>query len=429
MQSDLATFGGWCFLAGVFFMVSGDGITNFAEAEPSRAWPWLYLIPFGLSLPAFILAGRVTLTGRPRTAFLYQPLVALLVAFALSAIFSQARPLSVVAVGALAGIALFWWFVTHAIENEWLANATWTVVAVATVQLAAEVIARRFAEGLHQIPLNIPAVAWLGKLQLTWVLNLVAPFLLARFIGDRRRWSSWLNGIAWITAGTANYLLLSRMGTLVFTLTTLSVCLMNRRYWRRWIWIIGLAAVGSGVMIANNLRISTFVASSFLDRTQNPGIDLRLNVWGEAWRMFLAHPLVGIGVGTFDDVAYEVPGTKANLDFQLIQPCDSWAFRNCGGGWHAHNVPLHILTESGLPGLVAWIFLWYIVLTALVRAWKSDDAQSRLYAGATLVSVLAFQMLSMTEVLIAARAVASLRMHLTLALLVVAGLRVSLPAP
>ena len=415
MQSDLATFGGWCFLAGVFLMVSGDGITNFSEPVPGSAWPWLYLIPFGLSLTALVLGGRITLRQPTRTAILYWPLLALLAAFALSTIFSQAPPLSVVAFGGLAGIALFWWYVTHALEEERLANATWIVVAVAAIQLSAEVIARRLAEGLDQIPLNIPAVAWLGKLQLTWVLNLVAPFLLGRFIGDRRRWSQWLNGIAWIATGTANYLLLSRMGILVFMLTTLGVCLLNLQYWRRWIWLIGLAAAGSGVMIANNLRVSTFVVSTLFDRSQNPGIDLRLRVWGEAWRMFLAHPLVGIGVGAFDEVAYQMPGTVADHDFYR-------------GGWHAHNVPLHVLTESGLPGLAAWIFLWYVVLKALVRAWKSGDTQNRVFAGATLVSVLAFQMLSMTEVLIAARAVASLRMNLTIALLVVAGLRVSMPA-
>ena len=144
--------------------------------------------------------------------------------------------------------------------------------------------------------------------------------------------------------------------------------------------------------------------------------------------MFLSHPIAGIGIGTFDEVAFQMPGTLANPDFHLIGPCDSWTFRNCGGGWHAHNVPLHVLTESGLPGLAAWIFLWYVVLRALVRAWKSGDAQRRLFSSATLVSVVAFQVLSMTEVLLAARAIASLRMHLTLALLVVAGLRVSLPA-
>jgi O-antigen ligase len=299
-------------------------------------------------------------------------------------------------------------------EDEWLAEATWIVVPFAALQLAAEVIAARLAEGLDQIPLHILTVAWLGKLQITWVLNLVAPFLLARFIGDRRRSVAWFNGVAWIATGIANYLLLARMGTIVFVLATLAVCLLNLKYWRRWIWMMGAAAVAGTVMVVNNLRISTFVVSTIFDRSQNQGIDLRLTIWGEAWRMFLAHPIFGIGVGTFDEVAYQMPGTTANLDFRMA-------------GWHAHNVPLHILTEAGVLGLAAWVFLWYVVLTALVRAWRSDDEQRRLFAGAALVSAVAFHVLSMTEVLLATRVHASTRMNLMLALLVVLGLRMSLP--
>jgi hypothetical protein len=65
------------------------------------------------------------------------------------------------------------------------------------------VIAWRVAEGL-QVPLDeikVPTVMWLGKLQLTWVFNLFAPFLFAWFIGEQRRWASWLNGAAWIGVG------------------------------------------------------------------------------------------------------------------------------------------------------------------------------------------------------------------------------------
>jgi O-antigen ligase len=158
----------------------------------------------------------------------------------------------------------------------------------------------------------------------------------------------------------------------------------------------------------------TFLASTFFDRSQNPGIDMRLGVWAEAWQMFLAHPIVGIGVGTFDEVTYQMPGTKANLDFHL-------------NGWHAHNVPLHILTEAGLLGLAAWIFLWYTVLRTFAKAWRAGDGESRLFSSAALASVIAFLVLSMTEVLIGARVHASLRMNLTIALLVVAGLRMALP--
>jgi hypothetical protein len=99
VQSDLATFGGWCFLAGVFLMVSGDGLTNFSEPSPAHAWPWLYLIPLAVSLPLMVVAGRVGLRRPARVALLYRPLAALLAAFALATIFSTERMLSLTALG------------------------------------------------------------------------------------------------------------------------------------------------------------------------------------------------------------------------------------------------------------------------------------------------------------------------------------------
>jgi hypothetical protein len=52
-----------------------------------------------------------------------------------------------------------------------------------------------------------------------------------------------------------------------------------------------------------------------------------------------------------------------------------------------------------------------------------------MFSSAALVSMMAFLALSMTEVLIGARVQASLPMNLTIALLVIAGLRMSLRAP
>src|SRR4029450_3488911 len=118
----------------------------------AHAWPWLYLIPLAVSLPLMVVAGRVDLKRPTRVARLYRPLSALLAAFALSTIFSTERMLSLKALGCLGAIAAFWWYATQVLEDEWLANATWIVVALGTLQLAAEVIAARLAEGLDQIP-------------------------------------------------------------------------------------------------------------------------------------------------------------------------------------------------------------------------------------------------------------------------------------
>jgi O-antigen ligase len=416
VQSDLATLGGWCFLAGVFLMVTGDGLTNINEPTPALAWPWLYLVPFGVSFVLMAAAGRIGPRQPARASIVYAPIAGLLVACAISAIFSQEPTLSLIAFGLIAAIALFWWFTAQVLEDHRLAEAAWLMVAIAVLELAVRVIAWRLAEGLDQMPIQIRSVVWLGKLQITWVFNLCAPFLLARFIGDQRRWISIFNGIAWAVVGLANYLLLSRMGTLVFVLTTLAVCLANLPYWRRWVALMGVAGVGGAVVIANNLGMTAFIASTFFDRTQNPGIDMRLRVWEEAWGMFLSHPIAGIGVGTFDEVAYQMPGTRANPDFHL-------------NGWHAHNVLLHVLTEAGVLGLAAWVFLWFVIFRALIRAWKLGTGAGRLFTSATLVYALAFHVLSMTEVLIGARVQSSLQMNLTIALLTLLGLRASLPDP
>jgi O-antigen ligase len=416
VQSDLARFAGWCFLAGVFLMVTGDGLTNFGEPFPARAWPWLYLLPFVLACVAMLLAGRIGPRKPARAAVAYSALAGLLAVFALSTLLSQDRTLSATALGCVAGIVVFWWFSGQMLEDSRLLEATWIVAALAVLELAIRVIVSRLNEGLDQIPLEVRSVTWLGKLQIAWVFNLFGPFLLARFIGDQRWSVSLFNGAVWAVVGLANYLLLSRMGLLVFVLATLGVCLLNAAHWRRWIVLMGTAAAGAAIVIANNLRITAFVASTFLDRVLNSGIDLRLRVWEEAWAMFQTHPIAGIGLGTFDKIAYQMPATEANRDFQM-------------NGWHAHNVPLHILTEAGVLGLAAWVFLWYVIVRALVRAWRTGSREQSVYAAAALVSVAAFQILSMTEVLIAARVQASLQMNLLIALLLVLGLRMSLPPP
>jgi len=303
VQSDLATFGGWCFLAGVFLMVTGDGLTNINEPVAALAWPWLYLLPFAVSLVLMAIAERVSTRQPSRAAIVHAPLAALLAVFALSTLFSQDRMLSVRALGYVMVIAAFWWYAAQLLEDRWLAEATWLVATLAVLELAIRVIMWRLAEGLDQVSLHIGSVTWLGKLQVSWVFNLFAPLLLARFIGDRRRSVAIVNGIAWAVVAAANYLLFARMASLVFAITTVAICLLNLAYWRRWIAVMGVAVAGGAVMIATNLRMVTFVASTFFDRSQNSGIDLRLRIWDDAWRMFPAHPILGIAVRTFDEIA------------------------------------------------------------------------------------------------------------------------------
>jgi O-antigen ligase len=171
--------------------------------------------------------------------------------------------------------------------------------------------------------------------------------------------------------------------------------------------IVG-AAIAAGLVATSN-RMSRHVISTILEPDRNPGVGIRLSVWRDTLRLFRSKPVTGVGLGAYDEVAYSLEGTTADPEFR----------RN---GWHAHNVYLHVLAESGMVGLVAWCYLWYAILSRLLGSWRRADARSRLAAAGAVWAVFAFLTLSMTEVLIGARVHASLRMNLTIGLVVVLGL-------
>jgi hypothetical protein len=89
---------------------------------------------------------------------------------------------------------------------------------------------------------------------------------------------------------------------------------------------------------------------------------------------------------------------------------------------------LHLLAETGAVGFLAWCFFWFTIVRFLVRQWWQGDRLGRLNSSAVFCFILAFFILSMTEAMLMARVHASLRMNLTLALLLVYGLRLVAPS-
>ena len=87
---------------------------------------------------------------------------------------------------AVLGIFGFCYLVASLLEDDRMARALGPVLAVAVILLAYRVIAWRRDEGLDVMAFQVLNNAWVGKLQLAWVFNLVAPMLLAWFLGERR---------------------------------------------------------------------------------------------------------------------------------------------------------------------------------------------------------------------------------------------------
>jgi len=411
------------FLGAAFLMVAGDwppaAVPGSRWLFPLRAlaWPWLYIALFAASFAVLAWAGGLGVRARTRFDVLRPALAVVTVAFLLSAAFSQVPSLSWPALACFVGVVGFALAAAQVVEDEATATATSLVVAAAALCLAVRVIAWRLDEGLAVPAFHVRNNAWLGKLQLAAVLSLVGPLLLARFLAVRQPAVAALHGVGWVLGGAALQLLHARTASVAFALTTVVLCALNPAYRRRWVVVL-LTLLAVALAVAA-LAPATFLelAASLLRFPHDAGIGMRWDVWRETLAMIADHPITGIGLGTYDDVAYTQYGTSGERHF----------FRN---GWHAHNVILHVLAETGVVGLLAWGYVWYVLVRLLVRTWRHGDAQVRLHATAALGVVVAFFVLSLTEDLIASRVHASLRMSLTLGLLLACGVRqASRPGP
>jgi O-antigen ligase len=412
------TAGRWLFLAGLMLMVTGDGpastigMSRWPTPLPFLAWSWLYLALLALGAVLFAAGGGIRSWTLPHLRFIVVPIGALLAAFLLSTIASQVPSLSANAFATVLVIVAACWVFALLVEDERLRDAAWPVIAVALLLLAVRVILWRRDEGLNVVAFQILNNAWAGKLQLAWVFNLFAPLLLARAMGQPRRSVAAFYGMTWAITGAATYLLFSRMGTIVFAAATIGVWIFNPRQWRKAMLILIVGAGIAAALVASSDRMTRYVVSTILEPERNPGVQLRLGVWRDALRLVRSRPITGTGLGTFDEVSYRLEGST-------IDPL----FRQ--NGWHAHNVYLHVLAETGILGLLAWCYLWYSIIVRLLGAWKRGDARRRLYAAGMLSAVLAFLVLSISEVMIGARVHAGLRMNLTIGLVVVLGLQIA----
>ncbi len=104
----------------------------------------------------------------------------------------------------------------------------------------------------------------------------------------------------------------------------------------------------------------------------------RLRIWGTALRMIEAHPFNGVGVRAF---RYAYP--------QYAEPNDSFAhFHGDEGAFHAHNLLLEVLSETGVIGLLLWI----AGATLAIRAWRhaAREARARAFAPGLAIAVMTF---------------------------------------
>lgn len=210
-------------------------------------------------------------------------------------------------------------------------------------------------------------------------------------------------GYMWLGGGPARSQLFGNANAWGLVLVGLApVGVATLRGWRRWLWaglcVVAVAATASrtaGLGLAVGLILAlggswrvvaaTLIVTIPLVAVRPATVGHRLNLWRGAVEVWLQSPIVGTGPGTAALWAWWIDGGQRGI-------------------WHAHNIIMNSLAETGLVGLaaLAWLAweLWrrrpqaetaprwpWAVLVALAVASMADAAF--LFGGPALLALLA----------------------------------------
>ncbi len=174
-------------------------------------------------------------------------------------------------------------------------------------------------------------------------------YVLDRFLaGDRRRAFLGASGL-WLAAALACLLFTySKGGWVAFAVGMVAFAAMLgksllARHARLLVGIAAAAAAGFALLLA----VRVVPVQIFRDALTSG--DVRLGYWQGALAMARDHPVGGVGLGTFGD------------HFPRYRPLLAHPAQD------AHNDYLQVLAELGVPGLLAFLWLWAAYLRNALR--------------------------------------------------------------
>jgi O-antigen ligase len=228
--------------------------------------------------------------------------------------------------------------------------------------------------GGHAAPERISGIFGAGNLKLGPVLASLSPFVLWLF---REQWKRRGLILAMLLMLGPILLAGSRAAWLTFALVVLAFAWREARTPLRFLgWCAGgvlAIALAAGLAWKASPRFHqrmqrTMQVFSDTEQGVNTATSGRLDIWSVALRMYLGHPINGVGVRAF---RYAYPKYASSNDHFVTSQ------EACGkneGACHAHQLVLEVASDTGTIGLLAW-------LTATVLAWRTWRKR-RLQAGA-----------------------------------------------
>lgn len=179
--------------------------------------------------------------------------------------------------------------------------------------------------------------------------------------------------IALLALGMVVLLAGARAGWLMFGLVSLAWLVAFSPRAKRPPALIGALLLGGGLVVLAATLSERFAArierTALLFRGETSAVDEalahRLPIWQAALAMYAAHPLNGVGVRGF---RYAYP--------HYAEPEDRWVGFSGDpeqGAFHAHQLVLELLSETGTLGLACWL----IALLTAIRAWRKRHPEVR----------------------------------------------------
>jgi O-antigen ligase len=204
-----------------------------------------------------------------------------------------------------------------------------------------------------------------ADLKLGGVVAVLSPLLLVAALERGRGWAL----LAFCAVLAVVLLAGARAAWLMLGLVVL--LLLLTRLPRKQLWPALLVAAALAVL---GLSVATSLSERFAERIERSSallagdaaaidhaVSFRLPIWQAAWSMFRAHPVNGVGVRGF---------RHAYADHAAAD--DRWlGFDDDLGAFHAHQIVLELLSETGLIGLACWLLGAGFALRAW---WRSSPA-------------------------------------------------------
>jgi putative inorganic carbon (hco3(-)) transporter len=159
----------------------------------------------------------------------------------------------------------------------------------------------------------------------------------------------------------------SRGGTAAFVIGLLVMAAIASR-WGRYALAAATAAVA---VLAYQYNLLALLLGNGLDAVEQIGLSGRIEIWSRAFYGLQDFPFTGMSMNGFREVVHIL------YPLFLISPATDLG--------HAHNHLLQAGLDLGLPGLIAYLAIWFISAALLWQAWRQagDYAHKILIIGVT----------------------------------------------